>query len=141
MSSLTPEAWTAIIVSVATSLSAIVTAIHAHGKSTSATDTANTSQALAKNVTEIGTALIGLLGAFRGSNTPAVPVVVNTHPGEAPTTVFPAVQPQVSNAEEVLGSLIQWLAQQHKATVGSNPSATTDYSKALLEIQRLGGNA
>lgn len=139
MSSLSPEAWTAIIVAVATSIGSIVTAIHAHGKSTRATDTANTSEALAQNVSQIGTALIGLLGTLRGPGVPA-PVTVNTHPAEAPTQMFPAVQPS-SNAEEVLGALIQWLGQQHKATVGTNPAAVTDYSKALSEIQRLGGSA
>jgi len=44
-----------------------------------------------------------------------------------------------SNAEEVLGALVQWLGQQHASTVGSDPAAVTDYSKALSEIRRLGG--
>lgn len=114
------------------SLAGLITAIHAHGKSTQATSDANSSgakaAALERVLVEALPQLVSALGV-------RLPVSLPTFP-PPPMPAVTAVSSEPAWAVQLKG----WLAEQHRAETGSYPhegGPITDFSKVIAQIAML----
>lgn len=124
-----------VITAIGTLLAAVaglVTALHAHSKSTQANTVADASHNYVKALYDISALLIPL---FIKHTRPVTPPVVPGTVSSAPAPIDPT--------SEILVELMDWLRQQHTQTTGQSVGgpATTDFSIVLGKISELAREA
>lgn len=132
------------IAGIIVALAGLITAVHAHSKSTQANSTADASHGYTKATYDLLMSALTLFGSMRERQAPPTqsPVTVYQQSPPAPVVTVPSATPGQSDAAEypgVMGELVEWLRTQHQQTTGTAPggSVVTDFSRVLDQIQLL----